>query len=490
MAETKRFSGIATRSQLKAANNLGVISKPLTGDIKRFFRRPDLDNLDAYFEGRQYSHLPAWDQALSADESYIPVRKRQPLLQFGLANALMSRLASKLVSKRNFPKFKVEDDPDTEEFLRMVIQATKLTSSLMEPVKRELVAGSSLVRFSIVDGAYKIEHYLSKWCFPEFLPNGQLKFVKVQYVYEDFEDLDEQKQPKKKWYRIDLGMQTDIKYKATEFKQDAEPEFKVESSVKHDLGYVQAEWFRTSIENNNIDGQSLIADSLGFIDELNYSMSQSSNAIGYNQDPQLALSHMDEDDVEKLIRSSQKAWNLGKEGEATFLESTLNGVNVAMEFRDKVKMSIQEMTRVVLLDPEKMVAHAQSAKAMEVMHGPMVELIEELQPQIEENIKNLVLKIALTTLIHNGRGGQVPITIPKGFAIKSLNVTVAWPDIFPKTMQDLQQKVQVASTASSANLISRETLTRWLAKEFDIEDVEEEVKKVNDQPVINPFGGF
>lgn len=490
MAETRRFSGLGSRSQLKAANNLGIISKPLSTDVRKYFRRPDLDLLDAYFEGRQYSHLPPWDQSMSADSEYVPVRKRQPLLQFNLANAMMARLASKLVGRKNFPKFTIEEDPDTEEFLRFVIKAAKLEAKLVEPIKRELVTGSVFVRFAIVDGAYKVEHYLSKWCFPEFLPNGQLKFIKVQYVFDDYEDLDEQKQPKKKWYRIDLGALKDIKYKETEFKKDGEPEFEVEQVVEHKLGFVQGEWFRTSVENNNIDGMSVLADSLGFIDELNYNMSQSSTAISYNQDPQMTLSNMDEDDVEKLIRSSQKAWNLGKEGQAEFLESTLNGVASAMEFRDKMRLAIQDVSRVVLLDPEKAVAHSQSGRAMEILHAPMLELIYELQPQVEENIKNLLLKIALATLIQNERGAQVPVTIPEGFKVQSLNVSVSWPDVFPKTMQDLQSKVSVASTASSANLISRETLTRWLAEEFDVQNVEEEVAKVNAQPVINPFGGF
>ena len=37
---------------------------------------------------------------------------------------------------------------------------------------------------------------------------------------------------------------------------------------------------------------------------------------------------------------------------------------------------------------------------------------------------------------------------------------------------------------------SRATLTRWLAKDFGVENIEEEVAKVGTQKVINPFGGF
>ena len=98
--------------------------------------------------------------------------------------------------------------------------------------------------------------------------------------------------------------------------------------------------------------------------------------------------------------------------------------------------------------------------------------------------------MTLTNLIQNERGAPVPVTIPPGFKPKSLNVTTSWPPIFPPTMQDLQQKVQVAVSAAGGNLISRETMTRWLAKDFDIEDIEAEVKKIADQPILNPFGAF
>ena len=159
-------------------------------------------------------------------------------------------------------------------------------------------------------------------------------------------------------------------------------------------------------------------------------------------------------------------------------------------FLDKVKLGVQDLARVVMLDPEKVVGHAQSAKAMEVLHGPMVELIEELQPQMEQHFKNLLLKMAMTVLIQSKLAAKVPVIVPPNYVPKSLELMGVWPAIFPQTMEDLQKKVSIASSVSSANLISRETMTRWLAKDFDVEDIEEEVRKVNEQPVINPFGGF
>lgn len=488
MAETRRFAGLVTRSELRAANNLGVVYAG--SSLKQKFRRPELDLFDAYYEGRAYVGLPPWDQAQFSDGQYVPIRQRCPRIQYEFAKVLSSRLASKLVGSRTFPLLKIEEDPDTEAYLQAISQSGRLKAYLIEPVRRMIVAGSSFVRFYVVEGQFKVQSYLSKWCYPEFDNAGNLESIRIQYVYEDEADRDSQGKPKKKWFKLELGKFKDIKYDNPEFNGDSDPRFKVVSSVPHNLGFVQGEWLRTSEKTNSVDGDSLIEPVLGFIDELNYSLSQSSTAVQYNQDPQLALTKMDEEDVDKLIRSSAKAWNLGKEGEASFIEASMTGVEKALELRDKVRMSIQDVTRIIMLDPEKIVGNAQSAKAMEVLHGPMVELIEELRPMLEKSITSLIVKMSLANLMLNEEGAPTPVMIPDGYEPLSMNVIVQWPEIFPMTMQDLQQKVAIANSVASANIISRETMMKWLAKDFGVENIEEELAKIAAQPVINPFGGF
>lgn len=489
MAEHRRFAGLATRSELKVANQLGVLLGKIDGS--KHFRRKDLDLYDAYYEGRQYAGKPGWDSSVSQDGQHVPVRERAPRLQYNFAKVMCSRIASKLVSRRNFPTLKIEEDPDTEQLVNLIKQQSRIRAHLAEPIRRMCASGSVLVRFSLVGQSYKVQHYLAKWCFPELDPQGNLEFVKIQYVWEDHEDLDEKKRPKKKWFRMDLGKDKDVLYKPKEFNKDEqEPKFEVEQVAEHKLGFVQAEWMRTSENPNTIDGDSLLTDILGFVDELNYNLSQSSTAIQYNQDPQLLLKGMDEEEVEALIRSSQKGWNLGREGDANFLEAGMSGVEAAAEFRDKIRLGVQDLARVVMLDPEKMVGHAQSAKAMEVLHGPMVELIEEMRPMVEKNIQALMLKMTLATLIQSQRGVITPITVPPGYQPKSLNLTLDWPEIFPPTMEDLRTKVSIATQVASGNIISRETMMKWLAKDFGVENIEEEIERVANQPVINPFGGF
>lgn len=490
MAETRRFMGVATRSELRAANMLGVVGSS-TAHGSQLFRRPQLDLYDAYYESRQYNHLPTWEQSVAGDNSYIPVRKRRPLINVGMAKLLVSRLASKLVGERTFPNWVIEDDLDTQEFLRVIRQQSQFRAKLLEPIRRKLVSGSVFVRFAIMNGQYVVEHYLSKWCYPKFDDFGNLEEVSVKYVYDDEKDKDARGIPKKKWYRMDLGQQQDVLYDNPLYEEgQKDPNFQVVSVAEHGLGFVQGEWLKTCDLPQSDDGVSLIQDVLPFFDELSYSLSQSSQAVQYNQDPLLTLKNMDEDEVDTLIRSSQKALNLGKEGEASFLEAGMSGVETAEMLRDKMRLNIQDLSRIVLLDPEKMVSHAQSGKAMEVLHGPFVELIEEMRPQLEKHLVNLQLKMALATLILNEQGVPVPVSIPPGYKPKSITLIAQWPPVFPPTMEDLQKKVQIASTVASANIISRETMTRWLAKDFGVEDIEAEIQKIAAQPVVNPWGSF
>jgi len=486
----RRFAGMLSRTSQRVKNNLGKIRVPLPEDAEIKLRKPMLEMYDAYYESRQYDHLLEWDETKNFDGTYVPVRNRKPRLLYNFSAVLVSRLTSKLIGEQVFPKFRIEEDPETENYLKFIIKAADLKSKLLEPIRRELIAGACLVRFYVINGKFKIEHYLSKYCYPVFSPDGELEQVEIKYVYSDENDKDEKGNPKLKWYRLILGKMEDTLYNNPEYKENQKDiPFMVDNIAKHGLGFVQAEWFRTSDEKNSVDGYSVIEDILDFIDELNYSLSQSSQAVGYNQDPQIMISGMDEEEIDALIRSASKAWNLGKEGKAAALETNMNGVQVAMAMRDKVRLHLQDIARIVLLDPEKAVGHAQSAKAMEVLHGPMIELIDELRAPLAKNLQDLVLKLAITNLILVEHNESVPVTVPEGYKPQSFNIEIVWSPIFPLTMTDLQQKISLVSQAVTGNLISRETGMRYIAKDFGIEDLDEEMQKILSQPAFNPFGG-
>jgi hypothetical protein len=486
-----KFSGGTSRMGLRSAQNLGIISTENRNKMRKF-RDKDLDLLDQYYENRQYDNLPEWDEAADMDE-YIPIRKRKPRIIYALPKVLVDKVAAKLVGNSVFPQFTIEDDPDATAFFKAVQDMVGFKANIMEPTKRLLASGSVFVRFYLVEGSMQMEWYNSKYCYPVFDGTGELAQLDVKWVYEDQNDKDQKGNPKKKWYRLSLTQISDILFDNPEYVEGAEPDFKVVEQNDHNLGWVQGEWLRTGKDKFKYDGPSLYADIMDFCDEMNYSLSQTSQAVGYNQEPQLGLNGMDEDEIDKLIRSSQKAWNLGKDGKAAFIESSMEGVKEAEAQRIAGRNKMLDVARVVIHDPEKIVGQASSGKALEILHAPLVELIDELRLMIEPALKNLLIKMGMTLIAMERQGLETALEMPAGYVPSSLNFSVLWPHLFPLTIEDLQKKVTAGAQAANAHILSRETITRWLAKDFGVEDIEEELKKIQGDVELmmaeNPFGG-
>lgn len=487
-----------SRASARARNNLGIIQLDVE-DESKLYRDKNLELLDSYYENRQYDHLPSWEESQDKNGEHLSIRKRKPRIKMAFAKTLSQRLASKLVGQSVFPKFLIADSPDDQEFLKAVIRESNLKFHILEPIRRMLNTGSSFLRFYIAGGTFKLEWYSSKYCYPEFQENGELESVAIKYVYTDTSEKDHNGNYKRKWYKLELTTLSEILYDNPEYKEDSdyEPEFKEVERIDHNLGFVQGEWLRAapmSGENETPDGYGLVTDLMDFIDELCYSLSQSSQAVSYNQDPQLAITGIDQEEVGNLIRSVTKSWNLGRQGKAEFLESGLDGVSRAMELRDKVRLNIQDISRIVLLDPEKIVGSASSGKAMEILHGPLKDLVDELREPVEKILKNLVIKMAMACLIGQKQGIEIPIQIPPEYMPKSLDVEVKWPPIFQQTIEDLQKKVQVASQARTTGLVSPATALKFVAEDFGVEDMEAELQAINDAAAaaaaLNPFGGF
>lgn len=478
------------RSVTKAAKNLGVIEIELGKNDKRF-RDPKLEYFDAYYENRQYEHLTDWEDALMSDV-YVPVRSRCPRIRYPFAKTLSDRLIAMMMGKNRFPAFIVEDNPDDQEFIRTVVKASQMQAKIMEPLRRMVNTGSVFIRFHIIAGVIKLEWFHAKYCYPTFQENGQLESVEIKYVFVDKTELDADGNFKVKWFKMFLGRDFEIMYDSPEFDENdpEEPTFTEIDRVEHGLGFVQGVWPKTGDQRGNPDGPALVADLTDFIDELCYSLSQSSQAVSYNQDPQLVINNMTEQEMAELIRSATKSWNLGKEGKAEFLEPGMSGVETAMELRDKVKQNVGEIARILLLDPEKIVGSAQSAKAMEVLHGPMVDLVNELRLVVEPYIKELVTKMCVATLQSSELGIDAPIVMPDDFTPESLAFELKWKPIFEQTIEDLAKKVAAGSAAVMGRGISEETFTKFIAEDFGVEDVKAERAAIDAKPPPNPFGGF
>jgi len=487
------ISGIKQRSRsaTKAANILGYkassgVSKP------QKYRKDVLNDIDKYYNSAQYDHLPPWSDFMESD-GQISSRDAKPKIIYPFLRVLSDRLSAKLLGQDTYPDFKVSDDPDFEFFGGLVERESLLKAKVQSSLKKFAIMGSAFIRTKVSNGKPEIERYDSKFCYPEFDGSGDLIKITIKYIFEDDDDLDQNNNPKLKWYKMELAQMQDNFFDTPEYVNGSEPEFTETGVVDHQLGFVQGVWFRTSFENHSPDGATFVDSALfSFIDEFNYNISKSSNASEYGIDPQLIISNMTEDEIDDLVKSTANAWAMGREGKASFLEVSQSGLDAANTFReDHLMKKIMDIARIVLLDPEKIVGSAQSGKAMEVLHGPMVDFINELRPYVEAGLSELYKKVLATLIELNRRGFELAFTMPPQYIPKSFDITFSWPPIFPMTAQDKQQTISYVLQMATANIISRETALKWLIAllpEIPIESIDDEIMRVNSQQQFNTFG--
>lgn len=479
------------RSQSKAKNRIGYISEGIAKP--QIYRKDSLNMVDKYYNSKQYDHLPSWQE--HKDGNIANSREVQPKMVYPFLRTLSDRLGAKLLGQNVFPDVSVEDDPEFEYFIGLVEREINLKAKLHACLKKLPLMGSWFIRTKVVDGVPDIESYESKFTYPDFGPSGELRSVTIKYIFEDEDDLDQHGKPVFKWHKIDLTENVDTTYDNPLYDKNVEPEFKVVSQEEHNLGFVQGEWFKTGIKKNTVDGSPIIGEEIfSFIDEFNYNLSKTAEAVEYGTDPQLFFKGMDENEVDDFVKSTAEAWLLGRENETGFLETSGAGAERADAFRDKsIYKYITDISRIVILDPEKIVGSAQSAKAMEVLHGPLLDLVNELRPFYEAGIKGVYRKMLATIIKLNMEGYELAFVMPPQYQPLSFDLTFSWPAVFPLTTQDQQQIISNAVQLANANILSRETALKWLIAQLPdipVEDMEQEIQKINTQQQFNTFGGF
>ncbi len=490
------FFGLS-RSEKKANNHLGVLHTPTNGMgvEKRHYRSQILKEVDNYLNNNQYDGLHDWDESICSDtDSYVKLKSRKPSVIFPFAKIFQDRISSKLAGASTFPKFKIEDDDEADYFLNNLLIPNSFFKAKMQSLSKDLaLRTSSFARFKFAEGNLQITKYNSNYCYPVFDEAGELESIEIKYIY-DTDEVDERTgQMVKEWFKLELTKTADILYDNPRYHENSDPEFEVVENVQHEFGFVQGEWFKFGDNIHSPDGEDdpIIYQMMTFIDCLNYNLSLSDQATNYATEPQLAITGIDSEEADKLIKSASKTWLLGREGKATFLEISGEGAKAAKEQRDDYLKMFQHIARIVLLDPEKMAANAQSGKAMEVMHGPLVELINEMRPWIEKGMIKLLQKISTSIVLLGLAGLETQFIIPPNWQPKSLNIQAIWPPIFELTTQDKQQILSIGLQAASGNIISRDTALKWIQSQgvdFGVEDFDLELQKVNTQQQFNTFG--
>jgi len=475
-----------TRLGMRTVLNQGHILKDGDKDLAQIlYRKPELQLYDNYLTDCQYDHLDEWDPNLSMQQ--MDLRQHQPKKIFSIPKIATDLFCSHITTEESRLLITCEDDEEKQELIDEFIERIMIWPVLDSSLPSYFANGSMFIRF-YVTGSKKIiiEGHNTKYVYPEFDDDDELAGVIIRFIYET-EEYNEKGERIWRWSQTSLGKTEDIEYDEPIFDKDSKelPDFKKVKSNKHGMGFVQGAWFKTSCDPTSDDGESFIGSGgvLDYLDDYNYMASKESSSIYYHLFPILGLIGLERMDLEKNLTKmaemgvdaiqGMNVLSTGKgpqESDIRFLEAQHAGMGFAAQLQDKNIQLLQYCMSIVLLDPEKVAAHAQSGSAMKALFRPVVQFIKQKRPLLKYGICDLLEKIEAAANKHKVEGAPPVGTFQE--------CKKKWGNIFNDTVNDIQIRAAYTSQLKLDGIISRKTAIEHIASDFGIKNIEEELKNI------------
>lgn len=508
-------------------------------------RFQQLDVYDRWYKCLEYAHHEFDWNGFSADSmetinasaagvvpqgfvssSTIPVRAKRPTAPKRLCPMVVNRFTGLLFSEGRIPDVIVEDDPESEDFLKAVIEDS-LFWGVMHQAR---IYGGSMksalvtVRLPASSGKYTFEAVSPKvvqevkWLDKtRLIPIGVL----IQYVtMKEFLEINKDGYPtgnivqRPYLYRRIIDEEVDLVFKEAPIDGPELPDLELDEmqSLHHKLGFFPGVWIQNLPNSEEIDG---IADCEGgyqMLDTIDRLVSQANYALLANMDPTLVLAR-DQRTLkganDPIVKGSDNTINVGPQGSATYLEIAGAGIEKGIDLAEKLEQDFLDLVQCVKVDPEKVSGAAQSAKAMEYLYAPMLEKAGRFRSQYGRGIISL-LEIALemgrafmSKDMYEGVNAKPVFGLPP--RVERLDpdpmnpdehgqtretprrpgpggtISLKWGPYFSPTVQDKQQETSTLGIAKTTKLIDSETAIRQAAPLFHQKDADALIRRVREE---------
>lgn len=513
-----------------------------------------MERMDARFESRQYDSLRyEWDGRFSgygdaADIQpgwYVPLRMRKPSVRLELERLIVTRFSAMVLGEDHFPAVSVDDDEDSEDFVRALMDESSLRSKLMEARDKGGASGTVCLSFAFVKGKPKIQVHRGRHMHPlewEDRYDLTLGTVLKAYAYKQKVWVDG-KQREKRFFFARLWTRTH------EVVWDPIPEEQAKDgswvdgirsvAVEHRCGECPVYWVQNLPESDEEDGFSDYQGLPENFDEINRLISATTKGTVANVDPTLVIKE-DPGTAGVVRKGSENA--IFAKGGADYLELTGTSVSTARDLAKDLIRWCLDVAGVVVVDPEKISGAARSAAAMRLIYQPMINQCDKLRTQYGQRAIVPLLRGMLRAAkqLESGTGEQIHTEdgrlvevrpsvqleprvqvsmegetdleaaedgrLPEKKKVikkterkpgESERITLKWPPYFQMTQQDIQFLVDAAIKAKGT-LVSQKTSTQAVAGVFGVTDVEQEIMDIEVQkqvealrfpgPEEEPFG--
>lgn len=445
--------------------------------------------LTAFRDGSFFDLLGVpFQQETTEDGTYVPLRKRKPALHVSWVNEVIEDVAALLFGEGHFPEIETDSKELSDAILELVAEAD-LSTVMSEAVFRASV-GSAVLFVRFMGDPGKLRTFVSvadsTFYTPEFLPTDTSRLIRLTERYkvkgsslrEMGYSIPEDDLSSDFWWKTawDTVMETGYVPVKVETDEDGRVNDATERdptrTVQHDLGFVPAIWIKLPGGDDPFDGRCLFARAMDTVIEADYQLSQLGRGLKYSQDPLKVISMDGEVSSEfKKIVAGSDMLVLPEGGEAKLLETNGESARAVMEFASLLRRYAIRSISGSPIDPERLTV-PQSGRAMEILNMPLVQLADKMR-----SVFGSVL-LRIFGMVRQAAQKRPVLVNGKTFPKDSGDIRLRWPDWYPPTAMDRLQDVQAVAGATQAKILSTESALRFLSSRFDIDSVEDELKRL------------
>ena len=466
---------------------------PRDGDLPE--RAWKLDVLRRVLQGTIYDKLTsAFHEERNGAGEYIPLRARRPSTRWNLCRIATMDSVALLFGEGRFPVV-YDDDPDARNHLADVVADSNLPAVMIDASTRGSI-GSVAVRFRVLNGRVFFDAFDTLYLTPKWRTDAPdtLAAVTERYkikgadLFASGYAIPADMMTADYWFQRTWDDQWETWFaplaladakNGTVFAKDAK------RSVRHRLGFCPWVWIRNLPGGDDIDGLCTFRQGVDTQIELEYLLSQSGRGLKYSADPLLMLKEPAQSDGQLMVRSASNALVISEGGDAKMLEISGSAASAVIEHARVLRHSIMEVIGGSRGDPDKMTA-AQSGRAMELLHQPLIWLADKLRGSYGGAVLSLARMMVAASQRYPLRTRDQHIG-----RIAPVSLSLRWPPWFdPTATDDVAQMTQLTGLVA-AGVISLETATALVARECGIANIGVERERIQAErtgtkPVTTP----
>lgn len=464
----------------------------------------------------------------------LSIKYRRPSAPLALIKVIVDRFTGLLFSEQQHPEIKVDGDPDTEDWLHGVADASRLWQQMILARTYGGAMGTVAVSFQFVAGKPVVEVHDPRWLFPTFAEHGShvLTCLEKRYFYpEEIQDPNTGRwKTELFWYRRIIDEQKDTLYAPAPVGSGDEPEWQVQREVPHGLGWCPAVWIQNLPQQDSEDGDpDCPPHAYTTAEQIDALLSQANRATLATCDPQMVITSKGE--MGNITPGLDNALKV-PDGDVKFLEIAASGIKMAVDLAKIHRENVLETCQCVLEQPD---TSGKTATEVERMLGTMIAKADQLREQYGSSGVVLLLGMIHKAAVALGQPRPRPLpapaetappvapdepepgtpgppdgSVPQAPAVQGAplvrqvvilppryekmpdgtveiierqpgrggTITLRWPGYFQPSVQDVNTAVQAAVSAKDGGVVDDETAISFVAPYFKVEDKGNLVDKV------------